>query len=452
MPAQPGPTECLVAMPAAAPPSGSHVDTAPTHQPSVSSAAFLAEASGQLADSRDPQVAARTLANVSVPRLGEGCIVCVLDDAENVAFVATKHHDPRLQEILTDLESHPAMHNWQPIVSVAHSQETTVLSRLTTTLLLADGNTPRTIARDLGFKAAVVVPAKGSRRTLGVLVLLSRRARFYNSGRLALADELASRFAHVVESAPAALPQPAGDVVGAEALATAVHDLLTPLTYIKTSAQLLRRLEERTDATTRAELRRRLEGIDSATVRITSELRGLLQMIRPCAQQPPGTDIPWVDVVALVRRVVAEQVAIDDEHEIGIGEAPQQLSGPWNADELERMLTNLIGNAVKYSPAHTGVDVRVTVEEDADGRWAVLRVADRGLGIPARDLPFVFEPFQRGSNVGTIAGTGLGLASVWQAVKLHAGRLWIESEEGQGTRVTVRLPLPLTPAPTSTHD
>jgi len=82
----------------------------------------------------------------------------------------------------------------------------------------------------------------------------------------------------------------------------------------------------------------------------------------------------------------------------------------------------------------------------------VLRVADRGLGIPARDLPFVFEPFQRGSNVGGIAGTGLGLASVWQAVKLHAGRLWIESEEGQGTRVTVRLPLPLTPAPTSTHD
>jgi len=70
-----------------------------------------------------------------------------------------------------------------------------------------------------------------------------------------------------------------------------------------------------------------------------------------------------------------------------------------------------------------------------------LRVIDQGLGIPARDLPFVFEPFRRGSNVGSVSGTGLGLASVWQTIKACDGRLWVESEEGKGTRVTVHLPL-----------
>jgi signal transduction histidine kinase len=68
------------------------------------------------------------------------------------------------------------------------------------------------------------------------------------------------------------------------------------------------------------------------------------------------------------------------------------------------------------------------------------RVSDEGVGIPAGDLPFVFERFRRGSNVGDVDGTGLGLASVWQTVKTHDGRLWVDSEEGKGTRVTVRLP------------
>jgi signal transduction histidine kinase len=80
-------------------------------------------------------------------------------------------------------------------------------------------------------------------------------------------------------------------------------------------------------------------------------------------------------------------------------------------------------------------------EVDRDGCWAVLRVTDTGLGIPAGELPFVFEPFRRGSNVGSVDGTGLGLASVWQTVKTHDGRLWVDSQEGTGTCVTVRLPL-----------
>jgi signal transduction histidine kinase len=86
------------------------------------------------------------------------------------------------------------------------------------------------------------------------------------------------------------------------------------------------------------------------------------------------------------------------------------------------------------------VQVSLASEEDADGRWTVLRVADQGVGIPAPDLPFVFEPYRRGSNVAAMSGTGLGLASVWQTVKMHDGRVSVQSDEGHGTTVTVRLP------------
>jgi signal transduction histidine kinase len=128
-------------------------------------------------------------------------------------------------------------------------------------------------------------------------------------------------------------------------------------------------------------------------------------------------------------------------HSIRIGDTPTELKGPWNAGQLERMLGNLIGNAVKYSPRGSCVQVSLADDTDADGSWAVLRVADQGFGIPTGDLPFVFEPFRRGSNVRGVDGTGLGLASVWQTVKTHDGRLWVDSREGEGTCVTVRLPL-----------
>jgi len=119
------------------------------------------------------------------------------------------------------------------------------------------------------------------------------------------------------------------------------------------------------------------------------------------------------------------------------------LEGPWDAEAIERALSNLIGNGVKYSAPGTCVEVSLATEVDPEGRCVRLQVSDQGIGIPSGDLPFIFEPLWRGSNVGTVSGTGLGLASVWQVVKTHAGRVWVDSEVGRGTRITVRLPLSL---------
>jgi signal transduction histidine kinase len=132
--------------------------------------------------------------------------------------------------------------------------------------------------------------------------------------------------------------------------------------------------------------------------------------------------------------------------------AVPELVGVWDRARVERLLENLLNNAIKYSPEGGEVTVTIRLEREAGEPWAVLAVQDRGIGIPATDLPHIFERFQRGRNAeGHIAGTGIGLAGVRQVVEHHGGRVTVESQEGRGTTVTVRLPLALaaSPAPPS---
>jgi len=101
-----------------------------------------------------------------------------------------------------------------------------------------------------------------------------------------------------------------------------------------------------------------------------------------------------------------------------------------------QVITNLISNALKYTPEGKGIFVDVT--EDSD--QVVLSVRDEGIGIPAADLPRLFEPFYRASNTGQIPGAGLGLSITKNAVELHGGTITVASEVGKGTTFTVSLP------------
>jgi len=101
-------------------------------------------------------------------------------------------------------------------------------------------------------------------------------------------------------------------------------------------------------------------------------------------------------------------------------------------------LQNVLANAVKYTPPSGKVKVNVSGTEDS----ILVRIADTGIGIPKADLPRIFEEFFRASNAKIIEkdGTGLGLSIVRQVMDLHGGDVWIESEEGKGTQISMRLP------------
>ena len=228
-----------------------------------------------------------------------------------------------------------------------------------------------------------------------------------------------------------------------EFLTVAAHDLNNPLTAIMGTAQLLRRSAARPGGPDPGQLAAGLAAIEAAASRMARLVANLLDLAQPQAGHPLELARGPTDLVALVRQAVAAQQAGTERHRLRVESGEAALVGAWDAARLERVLGNLLGNAIKYSPDGGEIAVTVAREVDAAGAWALVIVRDNGLGIPAGDLSRVFERFHRGANVaGRIGGTGIGLAAARQVIEQHGGQVAVTSREGVGTTVTVRLPLP----------
>jgi signal transduction histidine kinase len=224
-----------------------------------------------------------------------------------------------------------------------------------------------------------------------------------------------------------------------EFMATVSHDLKSPLTFIKGMANLRRRRASHTPET--MQLLDALDQIESSAGRMAQQLDELVDASR--LESGRGLELRRVatDLIALARKAVAEHQQTTDRHVLQVSTDLSELVGNWDVTRLGRVLDNLLDNAVKYSPRGGAVLVNIGVDGTAHQPMAVLSVVDRGEGIPPTDLPHIFERFHRGRNVGRIPGTGIGLAGVQRIVELHSGTILAQSEVGQGTTFTVRLPL-----------
>jgi signal transduction histidine kinase len=225
-------------------------------------------------------------------------------------------------------------------------------------------------------------------------------------------------------------------------LSAASHDLRTPLTTIRALAQLAERAVRRIDDPAAGKVIEWLGTITQASTRMGKLIAELLDVARLHAGRPLELRREEVDLVALARRVSAEQVTTTGLDTIRFEPAVESLVGRWDPDRVERVLGNLLSNAIKYSPDGSAILVRVAARGRGRARRAVLAVTDHGLGIPADELPKVFQRYHRASNVaGRVGGTGMGLASVQQIVAQHGGTVAVESVEGEGSTFTVELPL-----------
>jgi signal transduction histidine kinase len=210
------------------------------------------------------------------------------------------------------------------------------------------------------------------------------------------------------------------------------HDLRTPLTVIRVHSQLARRLPDP------GQIRLSLDQIDGAATRMSGWIDELLEASKVRSADDLQLDLRPTDLTALAQHAVTLHQQNTARHHLAMEGVAQPVVGCWDAERLERVLDNLLGNAVKFSPRGGRIGVSV-----ADvGGWAELCVYDEGVGIPAQDLPLIFEPFKRGSNVARrITGTGIGLTSTRRIVEQHGGRLEVNSVEDRGSVFTVRLPL-----------
>jgi signal transduction histidine kinase len=144
-----------------------------------------------------------------------------------------------------------------------------------------------------------------------------------------------------------------------------------------------------------------------------------------------------VDLPALCRKIVAE-VNAATQQKCPIEFTAEVPHGQAHLDETLStvILTNLLNNAVKYSSA--GKPVHLSLRREGDD--AVIKVCDQGIGIPAADQKELFKSFHRGTNVGDVPGSGLGLTIVNRCLRLHGGSISFESVEREGAMFTVRLP------------
>lgn len=206
------------------------------------------------------------------------------------------------------------------------------------------------------------------------------------------------------------------------------HDLRTPLHTLQVAVSIL---DHRPSDTGRV-----CERIRRQVHRIERMIGDLLDRTRIEAGQLE-LDLEECDLRDLLGRVVDAQrdVALDRTFKLRLPH--DRVLVRCDALRIEQVVTNLLTNAAKYSPASSDVEIALACNESA----AVLSVTDHGIGMSATDCISVFEPFRRGQNVGNVAGIGLGLSVARKIVEAHGGSIGVHSAAGSGSVFSVSLPL-----------
>ena len=208
------------------------------------------------------------------------------------------------------------------------------------------------------------------------------------------------------------------------------HDLRTPLTAILGSAQMLTARWNQLEAT---ELQDVLHGLGKNADKLSRLLTNLLDLDR-ISRGIIDPNRVWIDLNELISAVVEEYE--DGEHPIRT-DAREPVMVAIDVGQVERIIENLISNAVRHTPI--GTPIRVRAELQAKG--ALLIVEDEGPGVPEELRQVVFEPFRRGNSAGVHSpGVGVGLTLVARFADLHGGRAWVEQRDGGGASFRVYLP------------
>lgn len=215
-------------------------------------------------------------------------------------------------------------------------------------------------------------------------------------------------------------------------VAMASHEFRTPLAIIDAAAQ---RLCRSTTNVSGEYVHEKAGVIRSAVVRMVDLMESILASGRLETGQITLKRSEG-DLKALLVACCDRQRELSRSHVFQLDlEIPDLLT--FDRIAMEQVFTNLISNAVKYSPDASDIYVRAWVDE----KTVEIAIADSGIGIDADDLPKLFQPYYRARSATGIAGTGIGLNVVKQVVELHGGSVEVTSELGKGTTFTIRLPI-----------
>ncbi|MBD0386845.1 MAG: response regulator [Nostoc sp. C3-bin3] len=223
------------------------------------------------------------------------------------------------------------------------------------------------------------------------------------------------------------------NVFKSQIIATVSHEYRTPLTSILAAASTLVKHSQQLDESKQ----QRFLGIIEQKARYMSKLVDNMLLVNQFELEKPKIKPILLDLLQFFSELIEqERETVGDRHEL-IFKITGNNQGFWgDRGLLQQIFTNLISNAIKYSPDGGTVEFHLIGKESQ----IIFYIKDQGIGIPMADQENLFQSFSRGSNVDTIPGTGLGLAIAKACVDLHGGDITLSSQVGQGTKVTVSLP------------
>jgi signal transduction histidine kinase len=405
----------------------------------LASERFLADASRQLGLSIDWQQTLERVAKLAVPFLADWCAVTMVGGDGRPQNLVCEADDPARAAVMADFKDRypvdlSAAHG---VGRVLRTGAPELSSEITPEdfVLEADAGAEvrRAAVRQLGLKSFIAVPLLSRDRVAGAIALaVADGPRRYDEEDLRLAQALAGRCAVALENADLYRAAQAATRVREEVLAVVSHDLKTPLAALLVGTQAMERLAPAT-----------LDGDDlrraAVTVRRTAERMGRLvhDLVDVASMDAgrPSVRIAVHDAAAIAREALEAVRGLASDREVTLtAESAESAPLPCDRDRLLQVLTNLLTNAIQVTPPGGRVGV-CTVRGSGE---VVLKVTDSGFGIPAEDLPHLFERWYRGRRA-RYPGSGLGLAIARAIVEAHQGRIWAESAEGKGSTFSVAI-------------
>jgi len=412
---------------------------------------FLAEASAALATSLDVQTTLDAVVRLSVPALAEGCILETWpedgeDDATRTVAAAVS---PGERETLR-----------QRYLAGRHTPGASVVASVRKTgrpkRVSIPGSEPPTegptselehMLRDVGACAALVMPVKARGSVLGALTLVSWQ-RDFDDFDLELSGEFARRAALALDNARLYAASRRASRARDEVLSVVSHDLRNPLSGISMCASALLDPEPVPPDSVRS----MAEVIRESAQWMGRIIQDLLDVSRIesgrlALERGPVEASTLLDVVQDLMRLQVENAGVQLEV-TPPGPLPQLDA---DRERVVQVLLNLLGNAVKFTPAGGSICLEAAIASSASpndgvgsyGSFVRFRVRDTGVGISAAHLPHVFDRFWQVHTTGR-AGAGLGLAIAKGIVEAHGGAIWAESEVGDGTTFSFTIPVAAT--------
>ena len=220
----------------------------------------------------------------------------------------------------------------------------------------------------------------------------------------------------------------------------AAHELRNPLAILKGYAQTLIVQTARGNGPELADWQvEALQSIDQSSLRLVELIDDLLDVTRLQAGRLELHPEP-TNLIALAKRTISRLQVTTSKHTLSLHTSLEHFVLNIDAQRIEQVLSNIISNAIKYSPE--GGPIEISISVDSKKNMALLSISDHGIGIPVNQQAHVFARFMRADNARLygIGGTGLGLYISRELVDRHGGRIWFESAEAQGTTFYIALP------------